>query len=176
MSTAAPPSPCAPSARSARSCQAAAFSRPVLASVLAASCRWRTSTARCSTISGGSTSTACSGLCTEIVPGREGAHRQRRELEDDLVTPAQHLAERRVRRAEHDHADDEARVDGRVGQQRDDDGGQAGAGAERGGAAADVGRPHALAAWTASTTVQVVKAQRYSGCRVGRQTRASRCR
>ena len=67
-------------------------------------------------------------------PGREGAHRQRRELEDHLVTPAQHLAERPVRRAEHDHADDEARVDRRVGQQRDDDGGQAGAGAERGGA------------------------------------------
>ena len=72
------------------------MSRPVLPSVLATSCRWRTSTARCSTTSGGSTSTACSGLVDGDRAGRQRAHRQRRELEDDLVAPAEHLAERRA--------------------------------------------------------------------------------
>jgi hypothetical protein len=51
-------------------------------------------------------------------PGRQRTHRQRRELEDDLVAPTEHLAERALRRTEQDRADDEAGVHGGVTEQR----------------------------------------------------------
>ena len=73
------------------------MSRPVFASVLATSSSWRTSTARCSTRIGGSTSATSPGVDAER-DGGQRAHADGGHLERVVVPAADQLARSRAAR------------------------------------------------------------------------------